>query len=58
MVFNPTLLAGGYVTDMLLTLSFDGEAWEEADLGKKHRGLSLEGTLLIGSKRTDAHFGN
>lgn len=34
MVFSPTLLSGGYVTDMLLTISFDGEAWEEAHIGK------------------------
>lgn len=35
MVFNPTLLPGGYITDMLLTLSFEGEAWEDAHLGEK-----------------------
>lgn len=34
MVFVPTVLPGGYVTDMLLTITFDGETWEEAHLGR------------------------
>lgn len=35
MVFNPTLLPGGYITDMLLTLSFESEGWEQAHIGEK-----------------------
>lgn len=33
MAFQPAVLAGGYVTDLLLTISFNGEVWHEADLG-------------------------
>lgn len=36
MVFVPTLLAGGYVTDMLLTISFEAETWDELNLGEIH----------------------
>ena len=34
MAFEPAVLDGGYVTDLLLTITFDGEEWEEAQLGK------------------------
>lgn len=34
MAFQPAVLAGGYVTDILLTITFNGEVWEEAHLGK------------------------
>lgn len=33
MAFEPALLAGGYVTDILLTITFKTEVWEEAHLG-------------------------
>lgn len=33
MAFQPALLAGGYVTDILLTITFKTEVWEEAHLG-------------------------
>lgn len=34
MAFEPAVLEGGYVTDLLLTIAFDGEAWEEAHIGE------------------------
>lgn len=34
MAFEPAVLAGGYVTDLLLTIAFDGETWDEARIGK------------------------
>ena len=34
MAFEPAVLEGGYVTDLLLTVAFDGEAWEEAHIGE------------------------
>lgn len=33
MAFQPAVLVGGYVTDLLLTISFNSEVWEEAHLG-------------------------
>lgn len=33
MPFQPAVLAGGYVTDLLLTISFDGEVWSQARIG-------------------------
>lgn len=33
MAFQPAVLAGGYVTDLLLTITFNSEVWEEAHLG-------------------------
>lgn len=33
MAFQPAVLAGGYVTDILLTITFNSEVWEEAHLG-------------------------
>lgn len=33
MAFQPAVLEGGYVTDILLTIIFDGEAWDDAHLG-------------------------
>lgn len=33
MAFQPAILAGGYVTDILLTMTFDGEAWGDAQIG-------------------------
>lgn len=34
MAFQPALLEGGYVTDILLTISIDGKAWDDAHLGR------------------------
>ncbi|CAB1120072.1 unnamed protein product [Ectocarpus sp. CCAP 1310/34] len=36
MAFEPALLAGGYVTDILLTITFKTEVWEEAHLGLEY----------------------
>ncbi|CAN0336649.1 unnamed protein product [Laminaria digitata] len=36
MAFEPAVLEGGYVTDLLLTIAFDGEAWEEAHIGLEY----------------------
>ncbi|CAM9113695.1 unnamed protein product [Ectocarpus fasciculatus] len=36
MAFQPALLAGGYVTDILLTITFKTEVWEEAHLGLEY----------------------
>lgn len=33
MAFLPAVLAGGYVTDLLLTITFNTEVWDEARLG-------------------------
>lgn len=33
MAFEPALLQGGYVTDLLLTVTFDADVWEEGHLG-------------------------
>lgn len=37
MAFDPALLEGGYVTDLLLTVTFDADVWEEGHLGKLRR---------------------
>eukprot|EP00752_Nemacystus_decipiens_P006985 g6265.t1 len=36
MAFHPAVLTGGYVTDILLTITFNGEVWEEAHLGLEY----------------------
>lgn len=37
MAFDPALLEGGYVTDLLLTVTFDADVWEEGHLGTSRR---------------------
>lgn len=44
MAFQPALLGGGYVTDLLLTVTFDADVWEEGHLGTPPR---QAGTFII-----------
>ena len=41
MAFEPAVLEGGYVTDLLLTIAFDGEAWGEAHIGELRTVLQI-----------------
>ncbi|CAM9809323.1 unnamed protein product [Scytosiphon promiscuus] len=36
MAFQPAVLAGGYVTDLLFTMTFNTEVWDEARLGLEY----------------------
>lgn len=47
MAFEPALLEGGYVTDILLTISFDAEASEDAKLGAFSASYTYSTTLCM-----------
>ncbi|CAM9307226.1 unnamed protein product [Discosporangium mesarthrocarpum] len=36
MVFDPVLLQGGYITDILLNIAFNAEAWEDFHIGLEY----------------------
>lgn len=52
-VFVPTVLPGGFVTDMLLPISFVTEIWDEAKIGEcvpPHPWILLISAITMGTR--------